>query len=113
MIGLTKKQQETISFIRSFRDQHGIIPSYGEIAQGIGVKSRSRVKQVLDDLVERGAIRRLNHRARAIELVEPNSMQAILLNREVYSLLSAYASGMKISIDVAAGELLRGALGAA
>lgn len=113
MIGLTKRQQECIAFIRSFRDQHGVMPSYEEIAAGIGIKSRSRIKQVLDDLVERGAVRRLNHRARAIELIEPNSMQAVLLNREIYSLLSAYATGMQISIDVAAGELLRGALGAA
>lgn len=112
MIGLTKRQQETVAFIRTFRDSHGVMPSCGDIADGLGLKSRSRAKAILDELIERGALRRSPRRARAIELVEPPPM-IVLLNNEIFSLLSAYASGMHISIDTAASELLRGALGAA
>lgn len=113
MIGLTAPQQAALSFIRTYRDEHGLMPSCAEIAAGIGAKSKSRASQVLASLEERGALRRLGRRARAIELIDPDDRRAVLLNREIYRLLSAYASGMHISIDTAASELLRGALGAA
>ena len=112
MIGLTKRQQETVAFIRTFRDSNGVMPSYSDIASGLGTSSRGNIKRVMDVLVERGAIRRLSNRSRAIELVEPDAAQKVTLSGEVYRLLSAYASGMHISIDTAASELLRQALGA-
>lgn len=112
MMGLTPVQSNCLSFMRSRRDETGTMPSYQEIAEHIGVKNRGRVCKIMSDLEDRGAIRRLRKRARAIEIVEPDKMKAVLLNDEIYSLISAYAASEHIGVDTAANELLRGALGA-
>lgn len=110
MMGLTEKQQACLDFIRSHKEKTGYMPRYDDMLVALRISSRGRIHQLLDGLVERGAIRRIKGRARAIELVEPT--QAVILNRDVYSLLSVYAAGQHISVDTAAGELLRDALGA-
>lgn len=112
-MGLTKREQQCLDFIRSHLAETGIIPSYGEMATGLGTKSRSQVSQLLVALEERGAIRRMKGKARAIELIEPDKMQAVLLNNEIHGLLRAYAQAEHIALDTAANQLLRGALGAA
>jgi len=113
MMGLTKRQSDALGFIRTYREANGIMPSYREIAKGIGLASPGRVYTLVDGLIDRGALRRMGRQARAIELVEPENMQAILLNKEIYGLLRAYAAGERITVDTAASALLRDALGAA
>lgn len=112
MIGLTAPQQAALSFIRTYRDEHGLMPSCAEIAAGIGAKSKSRASQVLASLEERGALRRLGRRARAIELIDPDDKRAVLLRADVYRLLQAYAATTEASVDVAASELIAASLGA-
>lgn len=68
--GLTRKQQDALEFIRSFIAERKIPPSYNEIADALGVKSKSVVCRVVDALEDRGHIRRLAKRARSIELIE-------------------------------------------
>lgn len=74
MISLTPRQQDALRFIIGFQEAKGFSPSFMEIAGGIGVRSPSRVARHLDDLEERGAIRRLANRARAIEVLAPISI---------------------------------------
>jgi hypothetical protein len=64
-------------------------------------------------LERRGLVRRIPGKARAIEVIDPGSLQAVLLNPEIYALVQAYAAGHRIGVDTATNELLRGALGAA
>ncbi len=71
MIGLTPRQQDLLRFVIGFQAAKGFSPSFKEIAKGIGLKGCAQVSRQLDALEERGAIRRLIDRARAIEVLEP------------------------------------------
>ncbi|HCI48950.1 MAG: hypothetical protein A2977_02530 [Alphaproteobacteria bacterium RIFCSPLOWO2_01_FULL_45_8] len=67
---LTKQQQKLLFFIKSFQDQKGISPSYDEMRCALNQKSKSSVHMLLKALVERGFVRKLNHKARAIEVIK-------------------------------------------
>jgi SOS-response transcriptional repressor LexA len=71
MISLTPRQQDALRFVVGFQAANGFSPCFSEIADGIGVKSKRNVAELLDGLEERGAIRRLCNRARAIEVLVP------------------------------------------
>lgn len=113
MIGLTARQQQCLDFLRSYHAEKGIMPSLQEIADHFGWAAKSNAARALDLLEARGHIRRSFGMSRTFELIDPASMQAVLLSREVHSLLKAYAGSQRIGIDTAASELLRDALGAA
>ena len=67
---LTRKQYELLIFIdRHLRDT-GISPSFDEMKEALGLKSKSGIHRLITGLEERGFIRRLIHRARALEVVK-------------------------------------------
>lgn len=67
---LTRQQQKLLFFIKNFQDQHGISPSYDEMRCALNQKSKSSVHMLLTALVERGFIRKLSNKARAIEVIK-------------------------------------------
>ena len=67
--GLTRRQRQVFDFIRAKIEAHNVPPSYDEIKQAVGLKSKSSVARIIDELEERGAIRRLPGRSRSIEIV--------------------------------------------
>lgn len=68
--GLTRKQADALFFIRWFAGRNeGASPSYREIADHLDLKSISGVHRLITALEERGRIRRLPQRARAIEII--------------------------------------------
>lgn len=72
MIGLTAKQAELLAFVEGhMAANNGIAPSFEEMALGVGVASKSGIHRLLTALEERGYIRRLRDRARALEVVPP------------------------------------------
>ncbi len=68
--GLTEKQGDAYRFICDFADENGCSPTFSEIMVALDLKSKGGVYRLLDGLEERGRIRRLPNRARAIEIVE-------------------------------------------
>lgn len=68
-VGLTARQAECLAIIERSFGERGIAPSLGEICEQIGLASKSGALRLLDGLEERGYIRRLSKRARAIELI--------------------------------------------
>src|ERR1700682_6649597 len=66
---LTKKQHELLLFINKRLGESGICPSFDEMKEALGLKSKSGVHRLITGLEERGFIRRLPHRARALEVV--------------------------------------------
>ena len=67
---LTHRQKEYLDFIEGYiASTGGISPSYDEIAVGTGTTSKANVCRIMSELVFRGFIRQLPHRARAIEIV--------------------------------------------
>src|SRR5262252_9819688 len=66
---LTRKQQELLLFINQRLSDGGVSPSFEEMKEALGLKSKSGIHRLIGGLEERGFIRRLPHRARALEVV--------------------------------------------
>ncbi len=74
---LTPKQYELLKFIHQRVKERGIPPSYDEMKEALGLRSKSGIHRLITALEERGFIRRLPHRARAIEIIKlPETMGA-------------------------------------
>jgi repressor LexA len=67
---LTAKQRELLLFIDSRLKDSGISPSFDEMREALDLKSKSGVHRLISALEERGFIRRLPNRARALEVVK-------------------------------------------
>lgn len=68
MIG-TRKQMEALAAIESLTRKNGVAPTYDDIREAVGLKSKSGISRLIVGLEERGLIRRIPGRARAIEVV--------------------------------------------
>lgn len=72
---LTRKQLELLDFIRQRVDADGVPPSFDEMKDALDLKSKSGIHRLITALEERGFIRRLAHRARALEILKlPDAM---------------------------------------
>lgn len=67
---LTEKQKELLLFIHDRMQERGVPPSFDEMKDALDLKSKSGIHRLITALVERGFIRRLPHRARAIEVIK-------------------------------------------
>ncbi|RRQ52231.1 transcriptional repressor LexA [Sphingorhabdus wooponensis] len=67
---LTAKQHELLLFINQRLDESGISPSFEEMKEALDLKSKSGVHRLIGALEERGFIRRLANRARALEVMK-------------------------------------------
>jgi repressor LexA len=67
---LTAKQHELLIFINQRLDESGISPSFEEMKEALDLKSKSGVHRLIGALEERGFIRRLANRARALEVMK-------------------------------------------
>jgi repressor LexA len=67
---LTAKQHELLMFIDTRLNQRGISPSFDEMREALDLKSKSGVHRLISALEERGFIRRLPNRARALEVIK-------------------------------------------
>lgn len=66
---LTRKQHELIRFIQDRLEETGVSPSFEEMKEALDLKSKSGVHRLISALEERGFIRRLPNRARALEVL--------------------------------------------
>jgi repressor LexA len=67
---LTRKQQELLIFINQRLGANGIAPSFDEMKDALNLRSKSGIHRLISGLEERGFIRRLPHRARALEVLK-------------------------------------------
>ena len=67
---LTRKQHELLTYIHRYLAEHGISPSFDEMKDALNLKSKSGIHRLITGLEERGFIRRLAHRARALEVTK-------------------------------------------
>ncbi len=72
---LTRKQYELLNFINERLESTGVSPSFDEMKDALNLKSKSGIHRLITGLEERGFIRRLPHRARALEVTRlPENM---------------------------------------
>src|SRR5580658_1242057 len=67
---LTRKQHELLMLIHERLQAEGVPPSFDEMKDALGLKSKSGVHRLVTALEERGFLRRLHHRARALEVLK-------------------------------------------
>ena len=67
---LTKKQKNLLLYINKNLRSSGVSPSYEEMKQSLNLKSKSGIHRLISALEERGFIRRLAHKARALEVIK-------------------------------------------
>jgi repressor LexA len=67
---LTKKQHELLMFIHERIKETGVSPSFDEMKEALDLASKSGIHRLITALEERGFLRRLPHRARALEVVK-------------------------------------------
>jgi len=73
---LTSKQIELLALIKQRLEAEGVPPSFEEMKDALDLRSKSGVHRLITALEERGFIRRLPHRARALEILRlPEAME--------------------------------------
>jgi repressor LexA len=72
---LTRKQHELLRFIQLRLEESGVSPSFEEMKEALDLKSKSGVHRLISALEERGFIRRLPNRARALEVIRASDDQ--------------------------------------
>src|SRR6516165_8852610 len=74
---LTRKQKELLVLIRDRLAADGVPPSFDEMKDALGLRSKSGIHRLITGLEERGFIKRLPHRARALEITRlPEAVEA-------------------------------------
>ena len=85
---LTKKQKNLLMFINKKLRASGVSPSYEEMKQSLNLKSKSGIHRLISALEERGFIKRLAHKARALEVVKlPETASA----NDIYNVLKDHS----------------------
>jgi len=69
---LTPKMLQLYGIMKEYKDRNGYIPSYDEMAEMLGLKSKSGIHRLIVAMEKRGALRRLPNQSRAIQLLPLN-----------------------------------------
>jgi SOS-response transcriptional repressor LexA len=87
-LSFTRKQDKLLAFIKERLAEGKVAPSYEEMAEHMGYASKGNVHRLLIGLEERGAIRRLPFRARAIEVLEGDMASVSSFRHRLLAVLS-------------------------
>ncbi len=67
---MSKREQDVLDFIRTYRDKYGLSPSMREIGEGIGLHSTSSVQKYIRSLTEKGYLQHSTEKMRSLIPVE-------------------------------------------
>lgn len=98
-VKLTKKQALIIEFINDYSSTRGVSPTYREIMTALGLSSVSAVAEHIDNLVKKGAIKKVPGAARSLEVVDLSFPETTELFR--HHLKTADESEQKILLSAA------------
>ena len=77
---LTRCQHKALTFIVGYAKREGVAPTYDEIKANLGITSKSGAHRLVQGLIERGYLRSISHKARALEVLrEPEVGTGALL----------------------------------
>ena len=100
---LTKKQKELFVYLKGYISSNNISPSFEEMKNAVNLKSKSGIHRLITSLEQRGYIKRLKHKARAMEITKD------LPNKNIINSVNSY-DGSFLSIpligSIAAGEAI-------
>lgn len=78
-VKLTKKQLAVLEFLESFTKENGYSPSYREIMSGLGLTSVSAVAEHIDNLINKGALKKVPGAARSLEILDYKHEETVKL----------------------------------
>jgi len=81
-VKLTKKQKQILDFIESFLEENNYSPTYREIMSGLGLSSVSAVAEHVENLVEKGALKKTPGEARSLEVIYDDHKETVKLFNE-------------------------------
>ena len=115
---LTRKQYELLMFIHERVRESGIPPSFDEMKDALDLKSKSGIHRLITALEERGFIRRMEKRARALEIIKlpenvAETLRPATTRSQAQRLSPGRAHGRAIASDPRAGGNPRRAMGEA
>jgi repressor LexA len=93
---LTKRQREVLTFIEDFIRNEGYSPSLEEIGEGVGLSSLATIHKHLQNLEDKGVIRRHWNRGRSIEVTNQASMSMLPSKTMELPILGRVAAGVPI-----------------
>ncbi len=94
---LTEKQKQLLLFINARINESGVPPSFDEMKEALALRSKSGIHRLISALEERGFIRRLPHRARALEILRlPNEPAAGPAPAKGYAAQKARSRGLGV-----------------
>ena len=104
---LTKKQKELFDFLKIYISKNQISPSFEEMKEAVNLKSKSGIHRLITSLEQRGFIKRLKHKARAMEITKKHSPSGTEVNSlfEI-PLLGSIAAGNPIEAIENADEYI-------
>ena len=98
---LTKKQKNLLTFINNKLRSSGVSPSYEEMKESLNLKSKSGIHRLISALEERGFIKRLAHKARALEVIKlPETASA----NDIYNSFSPSVIRGGLDEDIKTGD---------
>ena len=80
---LTKKQHELLLFLEERISISGVTPSFEEMKKKVGLKSKSGIHRLISGLEERGFIKKLPFKARAIEILKSSNTKQISADNKI------------------------------
>lgn len=80
-VKLTKKQLAVLNFLQDFTEENGYSPSYREIMAGLGLSSVSAVAEHVDNLISKGALKKVPGAARSLEVLDYRHEETVELFR--------------------------------
>ena len=98
---LTKKQKELFVYLRDYISSNDISPSFEEMKNAVNLKSKSGIHRLITSLEQRGYIKRLKHKARAMEITKELQNNSSIVNSSENSFLNIPLVG-----SIAAGEAI-------
>jgi len=98
---LTKKQKELFIYLRDYISSNDISPSFEEMKNAVNLKSKSGIHRLITSLEQRGYIKRLKHKARAMEITKELQNNSSIVSSSENSFLNIPLVG-----SIAAGEAI-------
>ena len=93
---LTKKQKELFDYLKHYISNNQISPSFEEMKEAVNLKSKSGIHRLISSLEERGFIKRLKHKARAMQIIDKESNNMNSLDIINIPLIGSIAAGEAI-----------------
>ena len=96
---LTKKQKELFIYLNDYISRNDISPSFEEMKNAVNLKSKSGIHRLITSLEQRGYIRRLKHKARAMEIIKNLTNKVSNLNND-----NNYSISIPLLGSISAGD---------